>query len=268
MGEHQGEEEQEVARLSDLQIESVGLVRKGANRKPFFFIKSIDGGNEDMSEKEKEDFAATLAELAEVKEVNQEAWAKLLEIAQGQAAQLATRPEPEPEPGTEPEPEPASEPEPDLYAEALAEAEERFAEELKTEREAREEIAEKFAESERLRRLAEFTDNVTTDFASLPVGEAETFAADLMAIHDADAERHGRLVGVLKAAQEAVKQGALFEQFSSAQPASGADPFLAKVEAIQRERFADLGADEGFREAMIVAEREHKDLARVYANTH
>jgi len=266
MDEHQEEQEQEVVRLSDLQIESVGLVRKGANRKPFFFIKSIDGGSEDMSEKEKEDFAATLAELAELKEVNQDAWAKLLEIAQGQAARLAAQPEAEPE--SEPEPELDSEPEPDLYAEALKEAEERFAEQLKAEREAREDMAEKFAAERHKRRLAEFTDSASKEFASLPIGEAETFAADLMAIHDADAERHGRLVKVLKACQEAVSTGELFAQFSSAQPTAGEDPFLSRVEAIQRERFAEMDGDEGYAQAMRVAEKEHKDLALAYATKH
>jgi hypothetical protein len=274
MEEHQNEGEQEIFQLSNLSVEAIGLVRRpavgGGDGKKFYFIKSAESGEEDIGGNEMadqtEDRSAEPQE-GQVQVVDEDAFNKLQAEVADLKAQLAAQPL---EVTLEAEivEEQSSEPETDLYAEAVKEVEERFAEQLKEEREAREEMAEKFAAERHKRRLAEFTDNVSTDFASLPIGEAERFAADMMAIHDADAERHGRLVGVLKAAQEAVKQGELFSQFSSAQPATGVDPFEAQVEVIRKERYSDKPANEGFAAAWLDAEKEHSDLARAYAMKH
>lgn len=39
-------DEQDTHRLSDVHVEAIGLVRRGVNRKPFYFIKSEEGGIE------------------------------------------------------------------------------------------------------------------------------------------------------------------------------------------------------------------------------
>jgi len=261
-------DEQELYRLSDLDVDAIGLVRRGANQKPFYFVKSETGGSEPMADKQDEQ-TFSLDELGEVEKVDA-GWAKNLVKALKGA--LAAKEEPAPEPEQhEPEPAPAPEQASDDGGENFAvaleavkrEMSEQFAQELKAEREKREEFAEKFAAEQRLRRLHEFSDMVGTEFASLPVGETEQFAADLMAFHDADEARYGRLVNVLKASQEAMKQGALFEQYSSAQPVSG-DPFEAAVEKIRQERYADKPKAEGFAAALDVAMSEHPDLAAQY----
>lgn len=263
-------DEQKVYQLSDLDVEAIGLVRRGANRKPFYFVKSAEGGIEPMADNHEEE-TFSLDELGEVEEVDA-GWAKKLVAALKGA--LAAKPEPVSAPEAAPEPAPveqASDEEGEDFAEALEVAKremaEKFAEELAAERKKREEFAEKFAAEQRLRRLREFSDMVGQEFSALPVGEAEEFAADLMAIHDADEERYGRLVQVLKASQEAVKQGGLFEQYSSAQPAEHGEPFLAAVERIRQERYSDKPKDIGWAEAFNVAMAEHPDLARAYERT-
>lgn len=209
----------------------------------------------------------SLDELGEVEEVDA-GWAKKLVAALKGALAAKPESEPAPEAAPEPAPEQASAEEGEDFTEALEAAKremaEQFAEELEAERKKREEFAEKFAAEQRLRRLREFSDMVGQEFPALPVGEAEEFAADLMAIHDADEERYERLVQVLKASQEAVKQGGLFEQYASAQPAEHGEPFLAAVEKIRQERFSDKPKDVGWAEAFSVAMHEHVDLARAY----
>ena len=301
-------DEQAIYRLSDLDVEAIGLVRRGANRKPFYFVKSIEGGIEPMSDTNEGAFSEQLAELEGVKEVNEGAWAKLVAVVKAVAGKTEEKPEPEPEPKPDPEqfaelddadkkaigamlravgkdklgdrtwamlsalvgnappkpPENASDEVSAQFAEKFSAMEAQFAEQLEAERKKREEFAEKFAAEQRLRRLREFSDTVRQDFASLPVGEADEFAADMMAIHDADEKRYERLVKVLKASQEAVKQGGLFEQYSSSQQVEHGEPFLVAVEKIRVERFADKGKDVGWAEAFGAAMHEHPDLARVY----
>jgi len=221
-----------------------------------------------MADKQDEE-TFSLDDLGEVEEVDA-GWAKRAVAAI--KGVLAAKEEPAPDPEQhEPEPAPAPEQASDKSGEDFAEkleavkreVTERFAQELKAEREKREEFAEKFAAEQHLRRLHEFADMVGQDFASLPVGEAEQFAADLMAIHDEDEERYSRLVNVLKASQEAMKQGALFEQYSSAQPASG-DPFEAAIEKIRQEKFSDKPQADGYALAFDAAMKAHPDLAAQY----
>jgi len=187
-------------------------------------------------------------------------------------AALNAKPEPASEPPAE-KPEPPAEPKEggedftEKLDAALSEQAEQFKAQIEQERKAREAVAEQFAEERKLRRLREFSDVVNESYAALPA-ETDQFAADLMAIHDHDVELYGRLEAVLKAANEAISQGGLFKQFSSAQPTEGGDPFEARVEAIRKERFADLDANDGWVKALDVAMSEHPELARAYATTH
>ena len=174
--------------------------------------------------------------------------------------------------GYEPEPEPSSEEGDDMenfqeqIEAAKSEVAEQFAEQLRQEREARGELEQRLAASERARRLREFVTEVES--YALPVGEAEQFAADLMAIHDQDEALYGRLTTVLKAANEAALLGGVFEQASAAAGTVAGDPFEAMVEKVRQERFAELGADEGWVKAFDAVGDEHPDLARAYATRH
>lgn len=260
-----GQEEQEVYKLSDLNVESVGLVFRGANRKPFYVIKSQSQEVDSMSENQ-EDFAAILDELEGVSEVNETAWSKMVGVLKS----LTAKPEPEPEPEPE-EIETSSETETDDFAEAIrlmkTQIEEQFAVKLEHEREARRTVEEAFAQEQKKRRLAEFG-AVAEQFTGLP-GADENFAADLMAIADADAEVYTRLTAILKAANEAIEKGALFEQFAVGGSGAGTgDEFENKVEAIRQKRFSDEKFAVGWSKALDIAMVEHRDLAAKYARKH
>lgn len=269
------QEREEMYRLSDLDVEAIGLVRRGANQKPFYFIKSV-GGSDMGNEQEEETFASQLDELGEAEEVDAGWGQKLVEVLKSALAK------PEPEPESEPEEvEEHGEAEPDeqfadvlkaepdeafaeMVAQARREIEEEFAQKLESERKAREVVAERFAEEQRKRRLREFSDMVGEKFGALPVGETEQFADDLMAFHDFDEERYGRLTEVLKAAQEAVEQGGLFEQYSSARPEEHGDPFEAAVERTRKEKFSDEDYAVGYAKALDVVMQSQPELAARY----
>jgi len=258
------QEQQETYELSDLDVESIGLVFRGANRKPFFVIKSEQQEVEQMSENE--DFAAILDELESVSEVNESAWSRLVGVVKS----ALTKPEPEPEPEPEVIETSSEEGETVDFAQVVEQAKrevaEEFAAKLEQEREARQKVEEAFAQEQRKRRLVEFG-QVAEQYSSLP-GTGEEFAADLMAIADTDAELYTRMTGILTAANEAIEKGALFEQFSGAGDSASGDPFEARVEAIRREQFADEDINVGWARALDVAMEQHPDLAGAYARKH
>jgi hypothetical protein len=211
-----------------------------------------------------EDLAAVLDELEKAEERNDE-WAKsVLDFAHGTldaVKQLLAKPEP-PKAEPEPEPEPYAE---ELRAALDAQAEE-FSAKLEAERKERVRIEADLESERRARRLAEFSEQVSESYASLP-GTDEKFAADLMAIQDQDAERYERLSAVLKAADEAIRQGGLFEQFSQRDtPKGNKHPFLAEVDKVQAEQFSDLPFYEGYAKAFKVAleDPRNAEIARDY----
>jgi hypothetical protein len=245
MNEPHSEEKQ--YKLSNLVVHSIGLVRRGANRKPFMFVKSADGQGENMDDK-KQDVQVETPSNDELEEFR--AW---------KAAQ-AEPPEAPPEPTVD-------------FAEALAQQEKRlteqFAAKLDKERERGDKLAEAFADEQRRRRLMEFTDQAAT-FNSLPVGGTEQFGEDLMILADTlPKETYERLLETLRASNEAVSQGALFSQF--AQPVRAdeyGDPFLTKVEGLKAEilKASPLkDPNEAFSEAMRLAGERYRDEARAYA---
>ena len=73
--------------LSDLDVDTVGLVYRGAVRKPFFVIKSADGGK-DMSDELKETVELVKPEVVETSgEVNAEAFAEQLRTTEERFAE-------------------------------------------------------------------------------------------------------------------------------------------------------------------------------------
>ena len=256
------QKEQEVYELTDLNVESVGLVFRGANRKPFYVIKS-----EEVKMSENEDFAAILDELETVSEVNESAWSRLVGVVKS----VLTKPEPEPAPAPPVEETSSEAGDTENFAQVVAQMKQRLEEEftakLEREREARKVIEEAFAQEQRKRRLVEFG-QVAEQFSSLP-GTDKQFAADLMAVHDADAEVYGRLSAILKAANEAIEKGALFSQISVGGSEAGTgDPFENAVEALRKERFSTEDYHQGWAKAFDLAMEQHPDMAAAYARKH
>jgi len=65
----------ELKLLTDLEILSIGLVKKGANLSPFFLIKNLEGEVMEREQLEKE-----LEELESVEEVSRSEWDRLLKV--------------------------------------------------------------------------------------------------------------------------------------------------------------------------------------------
>jgi len=305
-------EEKQLYELSNLDVEAVGLVWRGANRSPFYFVKSDTGGKETMADEIKEPTAAEATEDMSDKD-KEPGWLGKLVSAITKAAQPSQVPQEPAEEfalsATEKEevgaflrkfgkgklgaqaysilegmigggegkgygspPEKSSDTSAEDFAEAISKAKqevvEEFAQKLQAEETARKKVEEAFADEQRKRRLHEFTDTAQKEFSALATGDLEAFATDLLEIHDADEKRYDRLVKVLKAAQEGLAQGALFQQFSSARPTAGGDPFEAAVEQIRVEKFGEEQYEIGWTHAFDAATRSHPDLARSYAQTH
>lgn len=295
------EQEQELFQLSDLQVERIGLVRRGANRTPFYFVKSEDGEREEgdsMAEANDERYSEILERLDKLEGMGQENVDVLKGLVQERQQQAQERQQqedfslaPEARGGVvqfikllgDKLPRPTLEllqglvgeeamveaTQAEEFAVALAEQraqmEEQFATKLKAEREARETIAERFAAERHQRRLGEFGQSIQENFAALTT--PEKFAADLMVVADLDEELYNRLTTVLKAANEAVQQGGLFDQYARAGGAVEGEgsAFERKVEAVRLERFATEDRDTGWVKAFDVVNVEHPDLARQYA---
>lgn len=151
------------------------------------------------------------------------------------------------------------------YAEKFAALEEQFAEvkaQLEEEKTKRTEVEEKFAESEKARRLIHFTDVIGTLAVS---DEPEKFAEDLYAVDQLDGELAERMIARMRALTEAVSQGELFAQKSKAQAPEIGDPWEQKVEATRREYFAELPLEKGWVEAEKMLAKSNRDMARDYA---
>jgi hypothetical protein len=243
--------EEKKYQLSNLFVESIGLVRRGANKSPFFFVKSESGQQgENMSDETKEAQVET-PDSAELEEFR--AWKAAQADPPAAKEVLET-------PGVVD------------FAEALALQEKRlsedFAAKLAQEQAKTEKLTEAFAESERKRRLMQFTDQAAT-FDNLPIG-AEQFGEDLMEMADGlPQETFDRLLETLRAANEAVEQGDLFSQF--AQPVKAdeyGDPFLVKIDKLAKslvEKDPTKNADEAYAEAMTIASDLYRDEAKAFA---
>ena len=145
----------------------------------------------------------------------------------------------------------------------LRQENEAFAERLATAETAAQTAEENFAEEQRLRRLSEFTDKGS----SFSFGwEVESFAADAMAVADADPELWERWEARLRAVDEQVRQSGVFEQYSSAGGDQEDRPaFERQVEKIREERYSEKSYADGFAEAFKDAETEFPELGRAYA---
>jgi len=77
-----------VTELTDLEIDSVGLVRKGANKRPFFLMK---GDNMDLNQ---EDVLDTLEELSTLPEdgLDRNAWNRAMDVIKGIVNNMVTPP--------------------------------------------------------------------------------------------------------------------------------------------------------------------------------
>jgi len=176
------------------------------------------------------------------------------------------------------EPEPDPEPETQDFSEQLATLEEKLrsefsvklaekeadiealnAEKEKAEKEARE-FSEKFAEEERQRRLAEFSE--TAKGLNVPV-KAEEFGAILMLFHDADTSEgkagYNKMITVIEALGNAEKMAALFAETGS--DAVGSDP-ASKFDALIKKRREE--AKESLADATVWVAQNHPDVYAEY----
>jgi len=240
-------------KLSNLLVNSIGLVRRGANRKPFFFVKSATAQPEQQGEDMSDETKDVQVETPPAEELEEfRAW----KVAQANP------------PAAEPE-ETDDSPQTDTvdFAEMLALQEKRLVEEftarLEKEQAKAVELAEAFAEEQRKRRLREFTDVAAT--YSLPIAGTEQFGEDLMAIKDnVSDEVYERLITMLRATDEAVKQGDLFSQFARPEQSETGDPFLAKVESIKNQLLEGdprKNSTEAYADAVKLAQERYPDLA-------
>lgn len=260
-------------RLKNLIIDRVGLVRKGANKKPFFFVKSVTGQpesrEEPMSDEQlKEQLDAILEKLtpgddeAEVqfsddenkmlKEMlesfseDQETFAGLsdddkktvrafLASMGGKLGGRLTAMLGQMAGGssTPPEKEESNDDEADKFAEMATKLREEFTTQLEAEQAKTAKFAERFEAEQTKRRLMEFTDQART-FDNVPVG-VEQFGEDLMVFADSvDDEVYSRLVQTLRAMDKQIEKGALFDEFASrSRGDDSASPFEAKMRPIQ-----------------------------------
>lgn len=217
---------QELIELSDLDVETVGLVYRGAVRKPFFFIKSEDGG----------------IDMAEEKERDGETTAQPVEKLTEPAADTMTA---------------------EQFNDRLEKMAEEFTAKLQAESKAREKAEEAFAEEKKKRELAEFTEQVRG--YAFSGGEPEQFAEDLWQIQRHDAELYERMAQRFRALDEQVRQGELFSQTSRAGDSDESLPaFEREVEKVRVERFSDLSHAEGWVKAMNVVQDEKPELATRY----
>ncbi len=237
MDKPQNEEKQYL--LSNLTVKSIGLVRRGANKSPFFFVKSESGQQGDEMEEQENTIEIAQDELERFR-----AWEAGQADPPVETVDFAEK-----------------------LAQQRAEIEEKFTLRLEREQVKTKELTEAFAAEQKMRRLREFTDTAAT--YSLPVSGVEQFGEDLMAIKDGVPEEvYERLTKTLRASDEAIKQGSLFSQFSQPAKADEGDPFLAKVEPIKAkilEENPSKSGEEAFTDAMIIAEERHPDLAARFA---
>jgi len=276
--------------LSDLEIETVGLVRRGANRKPFYFIKSEAGMAEENTQQD-ERLNAILEKLSGLEEMSEK-----IEVLKGLVADAQPKINPEDFAslsaderkmvsallramgGKLPDPvknalqsmtggggEESTDDEPDEFSERLRAVEEKFAAKLAEAEGKREKFAEMFASERRKRRLAEFSDVVNRDYGALGV-KTEQFAEDLLTLADYNDELYQRLAQTLKAANEQVKQGGLFAQYSQAGDVGEASggAFEREVERVRREKFSGEDYAEGYAKAMNIVGVEKPDLVLQY----
>lgn len=244
-------------RLTDIEVDAVGLVFKPAHKRKFFFLKSQNhGGGEGMSDK----YEGVLQELEAVEEVNQTAWDKALGFMRELYSQLSGG-NSEPDPVV---PEPDGEPE--GYAEALDAAtkavEEKFSAQLAEETRKREEFAAAYAAERQARRLVELEGVIASDFNQLATGEG--FAETLLALSDHSEELYEKFHTVLKAANEMVKTSGVYEQQSRA-GAPSTDPFESAVEKVRQEKFSTEEYSIGWVHAMEVVMDSNPELAVGYS---
>jgi hypothetical protein len=95
MGEA-GDGENRIHELTDLDVEAIGLVRRGANRRPFYVLKSESGGNDMTEQQEEQEFSDILKQLEEAEGVSKGLLEQVKAGFEAFAAKLQpTEPEPE-----------------------------------------------------------------------------------------------------------------------------------------------------------------------------
>jgi hypothetical protein len=252
----------EVFELSDLEIETVGLVGKAANRRKYLLFKR-DKTEENMPEETTEtpivNIDGVVEQLQGAEDVGglKKAFDAFLGLFRG-TIEKADPPVVEPDP--EPEPAPASTPDPAIVE--LQSVTKALQGELEK-AQSRAEEAGRIAEEERDRRVVqEYV--VKAEGLAVP-GKPEELASLLKWADEQDADKGKAILDALTAASEAIVQSGIFVEKGTTRIDERTDPFLTAVEKKQAElRTADptLSREAAFAKAYTVVGNEQPELAR------
>lgn len=132
-------------------------------------------------------------------------------------------------------------------------------------------LAEAFGAERQLRRTVEFVE-AAEQFSAIPA-KREELGKHLMWLYDSDPsdkkEHFTYFEGLLGRVNKVIGAGEVFSVVGDGRPGSGEneDQFLAAVEKIRVDKYADKTYAVGFAEAFKVAETSQPALARQYANS-
>jgi hypothetical protein len=260
--EQERDEEDTTFELSNMDIDTVGLVGAAANGRSYLLFKNEQGeghmGDQDNATP-LEDVAAELDQAEDVTALKS-AFQRGFEALVG-LFQSSTEPEADVEKG---DPDPAPDPEPDPIIEKF----EKMLEDQNARLEkaqARAEEAEQIAKEERDRRIqAEYV--AKAESLALP-GEVKDLAKLLKAADEMDEDVGELLQGVLKSASEAVVQSGVFAERGDTRVEKSDEPFLVEVQKradALRENDPELTEEIAFAKAYKALGKEKPDLARAY----
>jgi hypothetical protein len=249
--------------LTNIEVDTVGLVDKAANKRRFLLWKSAEQGGNDMPEEikvESLDQAEEVMAKAETFEEAKGAFSGIVQFFKGLVP--ATEPE-DPTPDPEPKEEPVAKTE-DPRIEELIKAREEDKAELAKALE-RIEQAEATVQEERAKReQAEFVAKASE--LALPIDVQKT--AELMQyVSKADPEQAAVLEDVLKSASEAMMNSGIYVEKGTTRAPQTASPFEEAVDVKKQELMSadpKMSENDAYVEAQRTIRKESPELARQY----
>ena len=237
-----------VAELSSVEVVTLGLVKLGANQKPFFIVKNLDGGEIEMADK------IVKEEIVQEEVVQEETMEtpETVSLLEKIKKLLATK-----EPVVEVE-EPVVEPDLAGQIETLQKAQEDLRQELVK--------ARKIAEDERETRIwREYLEKA--DGFSAVGASKEQIAKVLQACDGMGEEVTKTISDILKTADEAMRQSGVYEEVGTAEVEESG--FIAKAEKVAgklMEENVKLSKAEALAQAYKSVAAQDPDLAAEYVN--
>lgn len=228
----------QVTELFNVDVETVGLVKRGANKKPWFLMKSDE---EDRNMEDIQEQLQVLEELEQEEKVTHESWKKFVGVMKDLFTPAEVKPKPEPKP----------EPEIDLDAVEKAHKEEieKAQEELVKAQEQLEEAKKEAQEAlEKAAEMAEAKRKVELE----PIAKDNAIEVELLyRLEKADKEVFDAVVQVFQAKESQIEEGKFFEEKGSSQPGESdpAEKILKKAAELQ-ENDSEMSPDKAIVEAV------------------